>query len=274
MSSFRFKQFEVAQEQSAMKVNTDGVLLGAWMGITGAERAMLDVGTGSGVIALMAAQRISTIRKISDARSGATESSVCIVAIDIDEGSLKDAETNFLNSPFPTDTLEFRARLVSLQELAQETLINIQVREKVCKYDLIFSNPPYFINSLKASEEARSNARHTDTLGQGELIKGAVELLRPEGRLALILPSVEGEQLLSKILFLEKSHKDGSAPALHLSRLCKVYTTIKKPAKRWLMEFVYSNEKPLEEHSELVMMSGGDFTPQYKALTKDFYLNF
>lgn len=274
MSSFRFKQFEVGQELSAMKVNTDGVLLGAWMGISGTDRAMLDVGTGSGVIALMAAQRISTIRKTSDVGIGAMESSVCIVAIDIDENSLKDAEANFLNSPFSTDTLEFRARLVSLQELAQETLINIQEGEGGCKYDLIFSNPPYFINSLKASEEARSNARHTDTLGQGELIRGAVELLQPEGRLALILPSVEGEQLLSKISFLEKNHKEGSSPALHLSRLCKVYTTIKKPAKRWLMEFVYSNEKPFVEHTELVMMSGGDYTPQYKLLTKDFYLNF
>ena len=274
MSSFRFKQFEVAQEQSAMKVNTDGVLLGAWMGITGAERAMLDVGTGSGVIALMAAQRVSTIRKASDVGTGATESSICIEAIDIDENSLKDAEVNFFNSSFLTDTLELKARLISFQELAREVLTNIQVGEEECKYDLIFSNPPYFINSLKASEEARSNARHTDTLGQGELIKASMELLKPEGRLAIILPAVEGEQLLSKISFLESKKLDDSGLNLHMSRLCKVHTTIKKPAKRWLMEFVYSNKKPLEEYSELVMMSGGNFTPQYKALTKDFYLNF
>ena len=274
MSSFRFKQFEVIQEHSAMKVNTDGVLLGAWMGITGSERRMLDVGTGSGVIALMAAQRISTICKGCNSSADATNSAVSIDAIDIDGSSLKDAERNFAGSPFSTDMLDLKARLISLQELAEESGINIQGRADIYKYDLIFSNPPYFINSLKASEEARSNARHTDTLGQGELIKSSMELLKPDGRLALILPSVEGEQLLSKVSFIENSHKDGSNLLLHLSRLCKVFTTIKKPAKRWLMEFVYTNEKPPVEYTELIMMSDGDYTPQYKLLTKEFYLNF
>ena len=253
MSSFRFKQFDIEQDNSAMKVNTDGVLLGAWMSISGTGRSLLDVGTGSGVIALMAAQRII---------AGGFSSSFHITAIDIDRESLKDAAANFANSSFCSDKLQIEAKCIPLQELSG------------VKYDLIFSNPPYFINSLKAAEESRSNARHTDTLSQAELIKASMDLLKPGGRLALVLPATEGEQFLSKVSFLEEQYHKSFGLALHLSRLCRVHTTIKKPAKRWLMEFVFSIEKPLVEESELIMMSDGNFTSQYKSLTKDFYLNF
>ena len=142
------------------------------------------------------------------------------------------------------------------------------------KFDLVFSNPPYFINALKSSESAVSNARHTDTLGQGELIQGALQLLAPQGRLALVLPSTEAQELLRKIDFLIKGKKEGEM-VLHPSRICKVHTIKTKPAKRWLMEFVFSDQGPAEvEQSQLVIQEGGDYTHQYKELTGAFYLNF
>lgn len=260
MEPFRFKQFAVMQDNSAMRVNTDGVLLGAWMEILPADAKLLDIGTGTGVIALMAAQRIKAFG------SGISCGRVTITAIDIDGASLEDAAVNFRESGFEDETLLLEPRLIPFQELAMET------DGTSLKYDLIFSNPPYFINSLKAADQPRSNARHTDTLGQGEILYGVQRTLAEGGRLALVLPAVEGEQLLDKVNYLGDHAKDG--PALHLKRLCRVHTTIKKPAKRWLMEFVFSREKPSVQESSLIMMADGDYTEQYRQLTGEFYLNF
>ncbi len=260
MSSFRFKKFEIIQEHSAMKVNTDGVLLGAWVSISGDERAMLDVGTGTGVIAIMAAQRLACANQSKPERTGTAH----ILAIDIDKDSLADAAENISRCGFCCENLRMGTELIPFQQMSAETY---------GKYDLIISNPPYFINSLKAADEQRSNARHTDTLGQGEFIQASVKLLKPGGRAALILPAAEGEQLLSKISFLEERCPAGEA-SLHLCRLCKVHTTIKKPAKRWLMEFVLSDKAPEVGYTQLVIMRNGEFSPEYKSLTADFYLNF
>ena len=257
MANFRFKKFTIEQERSAMKVNTDGVLLGAWMNILGTDRSFLDVGTGSGVIAMMAAQRAAEL-------SGQID----VVAIDIDEASLADAAYNFeefLKLDWGAD-VRLEGLLVPFQELKQ-------VRPQA-KFDLVFSNPPYFINALKSAESAVSNARHTDTLGQGELIHSALQLLAPQGRLALVLPSTEAQELLRKIDFLKRGKKEGEM-VLHPSRICKVHTIKTKPAKRWLMEFVYSELGPSEvEQSQLVIQEGGDYTQHYKELTGAFYLNF
>ena len=257
MANFRFKKFTIEQERSAMKVNTDGVLLGAWMNILGTDRSFLDVGTGSGVIAMMAAQRAAEL-------SGQID----VVAIDIDQASLADAACNFeefLKLDWGAD-VRLEGLLVPFQELKQ-------VRPQA-KFDLVFSNPPYFINALKSAESAVSNARHTDTLGQGELIHSALQLLAPGGRLALVLPSTEAQELLRKIDFLKRGKKEGEM-VLHPSRICKVHTIKTKPAKRWLMEFVYSELGPSEvEQSQLVIQEGGDYTQQYKELTGAFYLNF
>ena len=263
MANFRFKKFTIEQERSAMKVNTDGVLLGAWMNILGTDRSFLDVGTGSGVIAMMAAQRAAEAAAAFE-HPGQIE----VVAIDIDEASLSDAAYNFeefLKLDWGAD-VRLEGLLVPFQELKQY--------RPQAEFDLIFSNPPYFINALKSAESAVSNARHTDTLGQGELIYSALQLLAPQGRLALVLPSAEAQELLRKIDFLIKGKKEGEM-VLHPSRICKVHTIKTKPAKRWLMEFVYSDQGPSEiEQSQLVIQEGGDYTPQYKELTGAFYLNF
>lgn len=259
MSSFKFKHFEILQGKSAMKVNTDGVLLGAWVSITGAELSMLDVGTGTGVIAIMAAQRHHFASQTKSAGCRTT-----IRAIDIDPDSLDDARHNISRCGFCSDTISMETELIAFQEMRPEVH---------GRYDLIFSNPPYFINSLKSADAQRTNARHTDTLEQGEFIQAALKLLNPGGKMALILPVTEGEQLLSKISFIGKRTPTG-VPALHLHRLCKVHTTIKKPAKRWLIEFVLSENAPDVEYTQLVIMNDGEFSPEYRTLTGDFYLKF
>lgn len=161
---FRFKQFAVLNDRTAMKVGTDGVLLGAWCPVEGAKR-VLDVGTGCGVIALMVAQRNSI---------------AMIDAIEIDHDAIQEASVNFANSPWSE-------RLTAIDGDFNE----LQVAES---YDLIVSNPPYFTNGVLPTGDSRTTARHTATLSYRQLIDGAARLLNDEGSLALISPcDAEGE---------------------------------------------------------------------------------
>lgn len=162
--TFRFKQFSVLNDRTAMKVGTDGVLLGAWCPVEGIHR-VLDVGTGCGVIALMIAQR----------NSGAV-----ITGIDIDEGAIEEASLNFANSPWGE---RLTANLADFNDLKDGD-----------RYDLIVSNPPYFTDSLPSPEASRTIARHTRSLTYRQLIEGAAHLLTGEGILALISPTdAEGD---------------------------------------------------------------------------------
>ena len=156
---FRFKRFAVVNDRTAMKVGTDGVLLGAWCPVCGAQR-VLDVGTGCGVIALMVAQR---------------NEHALIKGIDIDPGAIEEAALNFANSPW-SDRLT--AQLQDFNKL--------ESRES---YDLIVSNPPYFTDSLLPPDAARTLARHTATLSYRQLIEGAAQRLTDDGSLALISPT-------------------------------------------------------------------------------------
>ena len=152
--SFRFKQFEVHQDLCAMKVGTDGVLLGAWA--RGGLR-ILDAGTGTGVIALMLAQRYP------DAE---------VTAIDIDEGAVRQAAANVSQSPFAS-------RIHVIRE-------SLQQHQGV--YDAIVSNPPFFIDSLQAPDAQRNMARHTATLSYADLMQSAWRLLKDEGELSVVVP--------------------------------------------------------------------------------------
>ncbi len=243
MSVFNFKKFAVVNERSAMKVNTDGVLLGAAMTIRPEDRLMLDVGTGTGTIALMAAQRLAQLRnpELGD--------NVRVDAIDIDEASAVEAAVNFENSPWGDF---MKARHQSLDEFAKAS---------DNKYDLIFSNPPYFEDSLLAPEERRCNARHTVGLSYRELLEFAAERLTGTGRFAIVLPA-DQEAALTRCARMN---------GLHLFRIMRVRTVPRKAPGRIVAEF--SRERCAEpEDFVLTIQSEGKYTQEYLSLTRDFYL--
>ena len=241
MGVFRFKKFEVVNERSAMKVNTDGVLLGASMTIKPTDRRLLDVGTGTGTIALMAAQRLS---------ASAGQEKAVIDAIDIDRVSAEEAGFNFDNSPW---TEMLNVHYASLEDFAQG-------REG--KYDLIFSNPPYFEDSLPAQQERRSNARHTSTgLSYRELLEFASDRLSVEGRISVVLPA---EQETSLCRYARMS-------GLHLFRIVRVRTVPRKDPSRIIAEF--GRERcEIPEEIMLTIQKEGKYTEEYLSLTHDFYL--
>jgi tRNA1Val (adenine37-N6)-methyltransferase len=235
---FSFKQFTVHQNLCAMKVGIDGVLLGAWASIENSS-AILDIGTGSGLIALMLAQR-----------SKAQENNTQIFAIDVDMDAIAQATENIRISPW-SNCIE--CENVALQKFALST-------HK--KFDLIVSNPPFFVNSTKTPTEKRTIARHTDSLTHEELIDNAIVLLNTTGRICLILPVNEGlkciEYAVSKGLFCNKK--------------TVVYPKNGAIAKRLLIELSFQADNCVE--SELVIESNErhQYSPQFTDLAKDFYL--
>ena len=232
MGGFRFKQFAVEQDDVAMKVGTDGVLLGAWADCDEAKR-ILDIGTGTGVIALMLAQRNTEAQ---------------IHAVEIDETASKRARSNFDMSPW--------AERLTVENCA------VQEFEPSDKFDLIISNPPYFVDSLQCPDAKRTTARHTQDLTFEELDKAVGRLLAENGRFALILPTVEFEKYLS-------------ITNLYLARRCDVHPTTGAAVKRVMAEFVKDSQAEiLHENITIEKEKRGDYTDEYRTLTKDFYLKF
>lgn len=237
MGEFRFKRFTVVNERSAMKVNTDGVLLGAAMTLKESDRRLLDVGTGTGTVALMAAQRL--------------EGNPCIIyAIDIDEPSASEAAGNFAASPWSG---HLRARQISLEDFAAE---------EDSRYDLIFSNPPYFDESLLAPDERRSNARHTSTgLSYRELLEFAARRLNSDGRVSVVLPSDQEKSLC----------RHARMNGLHLFRILRVRTVPRKAPVRIIAEFS-RHRCELPDDRILTIQNEGTYTQEYLSLTREFYL--
>lgn len=235
-TSFSFKQFIIQQEHCAMKVGTDAVLLGAWAKTYGVRRA-LDIGTGTGVIALMLAQKC-----------GGT-----IDAIDIDEQTYQQAKENVQNSPW--------SDRVNVQHVSLQDYMAIQNDN----YDLIVSNPPYFSDAIATAEESRTKARHTILLPFVDLIAGVQKLLSKEGTFYVILPTKEGE------VFREMAALKG----LFLRRCTRVKTTPEKLEKRLLMQFGFT-AKDQVSNSILIIeqdnLNTHNYTEEYKKLTKDYYL--
>lgn len=242
MGVFRFKKFEVCNERSAMKVNTDGVLLGASMTIMPSDRNLLDIGTGTGTIALMAAQRLSEICNGTD---------VSINAIDIDEPSASEAAVNFANSPWGES---LNVHNLSLKDFAAAYPDN--------EYDLIFSNPPYFESSLPAPEERRSNARHTYTgLSYREIMDFASSRLSAEGRVSLVLPAEQEHDLC----------RYARMCGLHLFRIVRVRTVPRKAPSRMIAEFSRLRPEQTEEVL-LTIQDEGKYTEEYLSLMHAYYL--
>lgn len=237
-TGFQFKQFFVKHDRCAMKVGTDGVLLGAWAPRSAIYR-ILDIGTGSGLIALMLAQRCT------DAQ---------IDAIDIDADACAQAAGNFASSPW-ADRLH--ATHCSLQDWQ---MVNGKC-ENGKLYDLIVSNPPYFVDSLKNPDAARSTARHNDTLPFGELVTISAKLLAPGGTLAIIVPA-EVEELLQDL---------AAAHQLQCSQRCYIHPKPGRPAKRVLLAWQRSSHEIRTEQLTLENEQGGR-SEAYRQLTRDFYL--
>ena len=215
-----------------MKVGTDGVLLGAWAGICPDDHRALDVGTGTGLIALMLTQRSPAL---------------AVQAIDIDPAAAEEAAANFAASPWAN---RLAALPISLQSFISESEAPASRT-----FDLIVSNPPFFKASLKAPDAQRSAARHDDTLPPAELIAAARRLLAPNGRLAVIYPPEEARAFVV----------EAEAAGLYLSRLTRVISVAGQPPKRHLMEFSRSAGMPAFD--DLVIDS-----PEYRSLPGAFYL--
>lgn len=223
---FRFKQFAVRQDRCPMKVGTDGVLLGAWAEVRPGDRRMLDVGTGTGLIALMLAQR----------------SAAWITAVDIDVECATQAAENFAASPW-ADRLD-------------AVSVAVQRYDPVEKFDLIVSNPPYYVDSLLSPDEGRNTARHAAGLPFGELAAAVVRLLSPGGRFALVLPPVEMQRFRSAAL-----------GRLYPVRWTEVCSTPRRGVRRILAEFC-TTPVPAPEPARLIIELGGpdSYTEDYRRL--------
>ena len=233
-----------------MKVNTDGVLLGAAMTVRPDDRCLLDIGTGTGTIALMAAQRMADV--ITSLRGAeAAWQSVGIDAIDIDEPSATEAAINFAESPW---TESLHAHNLSLNEFAAT------FSER--KYDLIFSNPPYFEDSLTAPDERKSTARHTsDGLSYRDIFEFAKDRLTENGRVSFVLPADQEAALC----------RYGRMCGLHLFRILRVRTVPRKNPSRMIAEFSrVRTDNPTDE--TLTIQNEGKYTQEYLSLMRDFYL--
>jgi tRNA1Val (adenine37-N6)-methyltransferase len=248
MSTFRFKKFEVVNERSAMKVNTDGVLLGASMTLRSSDRFLLDIGTGTGTIALIATQRLADSVK---PEAPMARQDARIDAIDIDEASAVEAAANFRNSPWSESLQAFHASLDGYTAMARDR-----------EYDLIFSNPPYFEDSMNAPEERRNNARHTSTgLSYREILDFAADHLSAGGRVSLVLPA-ETENALCR-----HARMNG----LHLFRIVRVRTVPRKAPSRIIAEFSRIRiDSP--EDVVLTIQNEGKYTEEYLSLMHELYL--
>lgn len=234
--SFVFKKFQISQSRSAMKVGTDGVLLGAWADCSLAQK-ILDVGTGTGLIAIMLAQRSENAK---------------ITAIEIDKNAYSEALENIKNCTWN--------KRISLQNISLQNFSLVSYE----KYDLIVCNPPFFKNSKVSENEGRTIARHEKTLNSEDLIVAAKKILSNKGRLAIIIPAENFTD------YIEKATKAG----FFLTKKVAVKPTPNKQVKRLLLEF--SKQEQVCQMAELVVeeFDRHHYSQAYRKLTADFYLDF
>lgn len=232
--SFEFKQFIVHQERCAMKVGTDGTLLGAWADLQVDEGRVLDIGTGTGLIALMMAQRFPKCY---------------VTAVDIDGDAVNQASDNVASSPF-SDRIKVIQSDISYYEDAES-------------FDTIVTNPPYFRMSLQCPDKQRTIARHSDTLSYANLMRSAWRLLKDEGQFSLIIPDDCKSELLSEAFLV----------GFFMAKEFAIRTTtMKKSPKRFLLEFrKYPVNEIIKKEVSLIDFSNLR-TQWYQTLTNDFYI--
>jgi tRNA1Val (adenine37-N6)-methyltransferase len=238
--SFTFKHFRIDQDQCTMKVGTDGVLLGAWADVSN-TKMLLDIGTGTGVIAIMLAQRTLNTEGVK------------VHAVEIDPFAASQAKENMEKCPFSerlgsvNDSIQSFAKSVSLQ------------------YDLIVSNPPFFTGGTFSSNQDKTNVRHTVKLPHGDLLQATRSLLAKDGKFCVILPLIEG------LRFIDIAKTYG----FYCTKKTEVFTLADKAVERLLLQFESKNKET--ETDVLIMLNSqkrNDYTDAYKELTKDFYTIF
>lgn len=258
MGNFRFKQFEIEQDRCAMKVGTDGVLLGAW---AQGGRRILDIGSGTGLISLMMAQRFPEAE---------------VVGIDMDADACGQARENVMASPFrdrveieccrlqdfggASETAEASGTAEGLKaDGTSETAAGLKAAGV---FDAIVSNPPFFVDSLKNPDSKRTMARHTDSLPFRDLFAGVKRLLSDDGIFSAIVPVEVVEQFVAESCIL----------GFYLIRKCGVKTVERKQPKRFMLSFAKHRISPYEEHVETMMDSHGNRSEWYRKITEEFYL--
>ena len=229
---FKFKQFTVWHDKCAMKVGTDGVLLGAWTPVATA-RTILDVGTGTGLIALMLAQR--------------SPSQACITALEIDSEACLQAEENVSRSPWKNQI-----------KVCQGDFKKMHFEDN---FDLITSNPPYFANSLTCPDKSRTIARHAESLGYEELLRGVKMHLAEEGLFTVIIPN-EAFEVMNGI---------AQEQGLYLMKQLCVLTKLGGIPKRRLLCFS-KKQRDCQTDSLLIEQENHQYSNEYISLTKDYYL--
>lgn len=230
---FRFKQFTINQQKAAFKVGTDGVLLGAYANVTGV-RKILDIGTGTGLIAIMLAQRCNAE----------------IVAIEPDHESYIQSMKNVAQCRWKG---RIKVENTTLQDFTYAG-----------KFDLIVTNPPYFSDSLKNPDARKSSARHNDSLTNDDLLKIVSGYLEDNGRFQLILPYTEGNILIAG------SHEYG----FYCSDILKIRPMVSSGIRRMILTFSRMRGKTSESFLTIEQGSRHEFTQDYIDLTKEFYLRF
>ena len=233
--TFYFKQFKVEDGLSTMKVGTDAVLLGAAVDVADADH-ILEIGAGCGVISLILAQR----------------SSARIEAIDIDERSVMQAAENVKQSPWNDRISVFNQ---SLQKYADQT------NER---YDLVVSNPPFFSRSLKSPHEKRNISRHNSSLSFDELLKDSARLMLPDASLWIILPVKESAEFMNEAI----------RPGFYPHFIMKIFPKTGQRHHRNIIQFKRSPAGIIKEKILVIRDCNNSYTLDYKALTKEFYLDF
>lgn len=233
---FMFKHFLINQSQSRLKVGTDGVLLGAWAKPDNSQN-ILDIGTGTGLIALMLAQKSEAI----------------ITAVEIDENACIDARNNFKIS-----TWQHRLELKNVD-------FNLFSIQTIRKFDFIITNPPYFVNSLHSPDKLKNMARHACSLTHSQLLLGVNSLLTDDGDFYVVLPYD-----ISRTFII-----DARLQNLHPLEMLQVFSKSEDPVpKRTLIRFTRNDCKCSETKLSIYQAKTNDYTAEYKELTKDYYLNF
>ena len=231
---FQFKQFSVAQDQCAMKIGTDAVLLGAWTRLDSQPNSILDIGAGTGVLGLMMAQR-STAELID--------------ALENDDAAYEQCVGNFEASDWGDRLFCYHA---SLEEFTEE------IEDQ---YDLIISNPPFYTDSFKTENEVRNKARFEDAMPFTELLKSVSKLLSPTGHFNVVIPFSEESS------FIELGAKEGLYPPY----IMRVRGQESSPVKRSLICFSFK-EQAVETQELIIEIARHQYTKEYTNLTKDFYL--